>query len=364
MDRVLVINVGSSSLKWSVLEAVSGRIVASRTENRGGPEASAAVFARAIGDVPPVDAVGHRFVHGGPRLTSSVVVDPDVRAELGELVELDPLHMKPAIETLDLARERWPDVSHVAVFDTAFHATIPEEARTYAIPKEWAQASGARRYGFHGLSVDHAVRRATAMLGQTPRKLMVLHLGSGSSITAVAAGRSIDTTMGFTPLEGVMMATRSGSIDPGLVLHLVAKLGLDAASVRAGLESRGGLLAVSGSPDLRQVLAEGDRGSAAAKLAYAMLVHSVRRCAGAMLGSLGGLDAVVFTGGIGENSSRLRADVASAFAFAGVRLDPTANEACTPDASIGQGNVAVLVVSAGEDAVILREVIRVLRVPA
>jgi acetate kinase len=356
MRRALVLNVGSSSLKWSVLEEASREASASRTVSWSPGETIAAAFERCVGDVGSVEAIGHRFVHGGSKFTSSVRVDDAVRAELGDLVVLDPLHMRPAVEVLDLARRRWPGVPQVAAFDTAFHATLPEEAARYAIPREWTAEGTVRRYGFHGLSVDHAVERTRSMLGEMPPRMLVLHLGSGCSITAVASGRSIDTTMGFTPLEGVMMGTRSGSVDPGLVLHVMTTLGLDAAAMREGLESRSGLLGVSGSSDLRVVLKEADSGAAGAKLGYAMFVHSVRRGAGGMLGSLGGVDALVFTGGAGENSPRLRGDVAAAFAFAGVEIDPVANEGCTPDASIGRGRVPTVVVKAREDLVILREI--------
>jgi acetate kinase len=356
MNAALVLNVGSSSLKWSVFDDAGNEVSSGKTESLSPGEPFAKVFERAFRDAPPVRAVGHRFVHGGARFRASVRVDDAVRAALGELVPLDPLHMKPAVEVLDLARARWADAAHVAVFDTAFHATIPEEAARYAIPEPWTLGGTVRRYGFHGLSVDHATGRASAILGRTPDRLVVLHLGSGCSITAVSRGRSVDTTMGFTPLEGLMMGTRSGSIDPGLLLHVMTALGLDPAAAREGLESRSGLLAIAGSADLRAVLRDADGGSAKARLAYAMFVHGIVRYTGAMIGSLGGLDALVFTGGAGENSARLRADAAAAFAFAGVEIDARANEACVPDASIGRGRVPVMVVVAREDLVILREI--------
>ena len=311
--RALLLNVGSSSLKWSVLEGADGRAVASGDE----PPGEAGVE-RALASAGPVEAVGHRLVHGGELFSQPIVVDDRVRRDLDELVDLDPLHLLPALLALDAARRALPGVPHVAAFDTAFHATLPEAARVYAVPEAWAKELGARRYGFHGLSVEHAVLHVTEVLGGLPARLVVAHLGSGSSITAVRDGRSGDTTMGMTPLEGVIMATRAGSIDPGLVILAARRLGLDADGIEDALTYRSGLAALSGtSGDLREVRAAARSGSARARLALEALELSIRRALGAMIGSLGGLDALVFTGGIGEHDEELRRALTESLAFAG-----------------------------------------------
>jgi acetate kinase len=268
--------------------------------------------------------------------------------------------MRRALAAVDAVGARRPSLPQFAAFDTAFHATLPEAAAGYALPFEWSERWALRRFGFHGLSVAHAAERARAMTGRTPPRLVVCHLGSGCSVTAVQDGRSVDTTMGFTPLEGLMMGTRSGSVDPGLLLHLQSRHGLGAAELREALTEKSGLLGVSGvSSDLREVLAAADAGSARAALAYQRFVLFARRAIGAMIAVLGGLDVLVFTGGIGENSPRVRRDLASSLRFAGAQLDDAANEAATSDQDVARADSAVriLVVCAREDRVILREVL-------
>jgi acetate kinase len=254
-------------------------------------------------------------------------------------------------------------VPQVAAFDTAFHHTIPDAAALYPLPRDWTDRYKLRRYGFHGLSVSYAVRRCSELLGALPRKLVVCHLGAGCSVTAVADGRSVDTSMGFTPLEGMMMATRSGSIDPGLLLYLLNRQGMEAQALDTALNQRSGVLGVSGiSADFRTVQEQVVAGSAAARLAYDMFVHSLVRTIGAMAGVLGGLDALVFTGGIGEHSATVRADVTAVLAYLGVAVDARANKGRSDDTDIAArgARVRVPVITAREDLTILADVRRLL----
>jgi acetate kinase len=250
-------------------------------------------------------------------------------------------------------------VPQIAAFDTAFHATIPDAASFYPIPWEWTKAWRVRRYGFHGLSVQYAMRRVGELLGSVPARLVVCHLGSGCSVSAVADGRSVDTSMGFTPLEGLMMGRRSGSVDPGLLLHLLSRRGLDVAGLDAGLNEQSGLLGVSGiSADLRKVQEAIERGEALARLAVDMFVHRLVATVGGMVAVLGGLDGLIFTGGIGEHSAPIRAAVASRLAHLGIQLDAEANACASADADVttAASAVRVLVVTAREDLTVLAEV--------
>jgi acetate kinase len=360
--RVLVLNAGSATLKWTLLDATSHA-----TEQTGStPWAERPLEHRGeelramLRGIAGCDAVGHRVVHGGTRFLAATVVDDQTRADLEALAALDPLHMRPALAGIDAVSATFPGVAQVAAFDTAFHASMPE-ATGYALPFEWAERWELKRFGFHGLSVQYALQQARHLLGRTPARLIVCHLGSGCSITALADGRSLDTTMGFTPLDGVMMATRSGSVDPGLLLHLQTRHGLTAEQLEEALAHHAGLLGVSGvSGDLREVLAAADGGSLRARLAYDRFVWSLRRAVGAMVGVLGGVDTLVFTGGIGENSARVRGDVAPALAVAGLRLPADAPARGSGDRLLSDpgSGVAVLLVHAREDLVILDEVVR------
>jgi acetate kinase len=283
---VLVVNAGSTSLKLTLVDE----------GERSRPIAT-------FDEAGAVAGVGHRIVHGGPRFREPAPVDEGVERELRELVELAPLHNGPAIAALDDARRRFPDVPHVAAFDTAFHATIPDEAATYALPRRLRESFGIRRYGFHGLSVQWASEQV-----RVPR-LVVCHLGGGCSVTAVRDGRSVDTTMGFTPLEGVPMVTRSGSVDPGALLHLL-RHGLGVDELDRALEHESGLLGLSGSDDVRELDARDDP-------ALGVFVYRVALAVGAMATALGGLDALVFTAGIGEHSDRIRRRVCERVSFLG-----------------------------------------------
>ena len=253
-----------------------------------------------------------------------------MREEITRLAELAPLHNPAAVAGIDAAQARFPGVPQVAAFDTAFHASMPQVAATYPIPWEWTTRWDLRRFGFHGLSVEYSVRRARELLGRAPPRLVVCHLGAGCSLTAVADGRSISTSMGFTPLEGVMMARRSGSIDPGLLLFLLSRRGMDPAALDRGLNEQSGLLGVSGiSADMRQVLAAAEAGQERAVLARDLFVHRLIACVGAMVAVLRGVDALVFTGGIGEHSASIRAAACEAFGYVGLRLERRL-ESCRP----------------------------------
>jgi acetate kinase len=359
--RILVLNAGSSTFKWTVLDGEGVTLQAGSGDwASAGLEGRAEEVRTVLRGISAIDAVGHRVVHGGTRFVGATIVDAAVRKELEALVELDRLHMLPALAGIDAVSAEFPDVTQVAAFDTAFHAGMPEAAAGYALPFEWSERWGLRRFGFHGLSVQYSVEQARRILGGIPARMIVCHLGSGCSITAVADGKSIDTTMGFSPLEGVMMATRSGSVDPGLLLYLQERCGLGVAELRDGLANRSGLLGVSGvSADLRQVLAA-EAHSPRARTAYQQFIWTLKRAVGSMAGVLGGIDAVVFTGGIGENSARVRGDVSAALGFAGLVL---ASETTEPKSdrliSSDDSRVAALLIRAREDLVVLGEVLRI-----
>ena len=362
---VLVLNAGSSSLKWVVLNADSEVVEQQGQTSWEGaePNRHASEFEAALARVQSVQAVGHRVVHGGTRFRQAVRIDDAVRDAIAQLAELAPLHNPAAVAGIDAARARLPGVPQVAAFDTAFHASMPEATALYPLPWEWTTRWQLRRFGFHGLSVSYAIGRTHQLLGQSPGRVVVCHLGAGCSITAVADGHSVNTSMGFTPLEGVMMAQRSGSVDPGLLLYLMTRQGLAAQELEQALNERSGLLGVSGiSADLRQVLAAADAGQERARLARDMFVQRIVSTIGAMLAALGGLDVLVFTAGIGEHSAVVRDAVCGAFGYVGVRLDAAANEASPADRDISRSDsaVRVLVISAREDLAILREVKHVL----
>jgi acetate kinase len=329
---VLVVNAGSTSLKLSAVAS------------DGTAEAIASL------DAAPADveAVAHRVVHGGVRFRDPVVIDEDVERELDALKELAPLHNGPALIAIEEARQILPGVPHVAVFDTAFHATLSEEAATYAVPQRWREEWGIRRYGFHGLSVQWAAEQVQVA------RLVVCHLGGGCSVTAVLYGRSVDTTMGFSPLEGVPMATRSGSVDPEIVLHLMRKRGLSLDEVEWALGHESGLLGLSGVTSRVDLLEHSD--VEGAKLALSVFVHRVAGAVAAMSAALGGIDALVFTAGIGEGSSGMRARICAPLGFLGVELDQDANRAAEPDAEIATADSAVriVVLRAREDLVAAR----------
>jgi acetate kinase len=330
--RILVVNAGSSSLKLRVLDDDSQVAAASDLPALTG---SAAVDAAGLKDViasfGPVDAVGHRIVHGGTLYSAPVLVTEEVRRRLESLTDLAPLHQPKSLAALDAVTAVLPDVPAVACFDTAFHATIPEAASTFALPPEWRARWTLRRYGFHGLSHAYASRRAAELLarpGHAPRaplRIITCHLGAGASLAAVRDGISVDTTMGFTPLDGLVMATRSGAVDPGLILWLEEHAHTPPAELAATLEHRSGLLGLTGTSDMRDVLSRAAAGESRAILGREVYLHRLRGSIAAMAAALGGLDALVFTGGVGENSVEIRARTAAGLGFLGVRADPARN---------------------------------------
>ncbi|HEU5035405.1 MAG TPA: acetate/propionate family kinase [Nocardioides sp.] len=336
--RTLVVNPGSSNLKTSVVEDGVSR------DDDGGP----------------YDAIGVRFVHGGPDHTAPVRVDDAVLAALEQVSDLAPLHNPPALRAAGDLVAQHPDVPVVACFDTTFHATIPAAAATYALPREWNERWRLRRYGFHGLSHAWAARRAAELVGRPVEdvRTVTCHLGGGASLCAVRGGRSMDTTMGFTPLEGLVMQTRSGSVDPGLMLYLMRSEGVSADELYEVLDRQSGLKGLSGtSGDYREVRRAREAGDPAADLAFDVYVHRLVREAGAMAAAAGGLDVLAFTGGIGEHAPELRAAVAAGLAHLGVRIDEPRNVEVDGDGVVGDG---VVVVEAREDLEIERQVRSVL----
>ncbi len=362
--RVLVVNAGSSSLKVALLDAADLVLTSANLPlPRVGdiPERLAAFLAGA----PEMDAAGHRVVHGGPRFRSSQVITDEVLDQLRGVSDLAPLHNPPALSAVEALRRLRPELPSVACFDTAFHASLPEAAATYAVPWSWTEEHGIRRFGFHGLSHAYASRRAAELLGRPVAALRVVtcHLGAGASLAAVDGGVSVDTTMGFTPLEGLVMATRSGSLDPGALLLAQRLLGLTPERAERVLDRDSGLLGLSGvSDDMREVLEAADRGHARAGLAVAVYQHRLRAGIAAMAAAMGGLDALVFTAGVGEHQPRIRQDACQGLAFLGVALDAAANLAAEDDADLSPpgARVRVLLVHAREDLEIARETRRLL----
>jgi acetate kinase len=370
--RILVVNAGSSSLKLALLACADGddpsadATIAARELDAPRAQVDAAELREALdAGLGDADAVGHRIVHGGERFREAVAIDAEVERELRELVELAPLHQPKSLAALDAVSEALPGLPAVACFDTAFHATLPAAAYTYAIPREWRERWGLRRYGFHGLSHAWVARRAPQLLGRDAAGLRIVscHLGAGASLCAIADGASRETTMGFTPLEGLAMATRSGSVDPGMLLWLMQHERLSADELADALEHRSGLLGLAGSADMREVLARAGAADPFAGLALDVYVHRLRAGIAAMASALGGLDVLAFTGGVGEHSAAVRERAAAGLAFLGVDLDHACNQAADSDAEIGADSASArtLVITAREDLEIARQVRSVLR---
>jgi acetate kinase len=308
--------------------------------------------------------VGHRVVHGGSRFTRAVLVDDAVLAGIADLTDLAPLHQPRALAGIEAARAALPGVPAVACFDTAFHATLPPAAACYALPLDWIRRFGLRRFGFHGLSHAYAAGRAVQLSQDHDaerHRVATCHLGAGASLAAVKGGVSVDTTMGFTPLEGLVMATRSGSVDPGLLVWLQQHGGLAVDEVSEGLEFSSGLAGLAGLPsgsgDMRDVRLAADRGDPEARLAIDVHAHRLRREIAAMAAAMDGLDTLVFTGGIGEHQPAVRAEAASGLSFLGVAVDAGRNGAAQPDCDISAPGAAVrtLVIAAREDVEIARQ---------
>jgi acetate kinase len=393
--KVLLLNAGSSSLKCTLIESENSAVFASSLTDWAGSETRyqyagpdgkerfekvpwrghAEAVRRGLHDLMHAEpvalpersilaAVGNRVVHGG-EFTSSVRITPEIRSRINALADLAPLHNPPSLETLATAEAELPGVPQVAVFDTAFHATLPPEAWTYPIPAGWTRDWGIRRFGFHGLSHAYCSRRAVEMLEQPAEglRIVICHLGHGCSASAVFGGRCVDTTMGFTPLEGLMMGTRSGSIDPSIVLHVQQHHGMNVEQVEAALNHESGLLGVSGiSGDMRQVLDAAGAGHQQAQLALAVYVHRIRQAIGALAVTMGGVEALVFTAGVGEHAHQIREAVCAGLECLGLELDAQANATCRPDADVtGTSSCGrILVIATREDVTMLQEVIRVL----
>jgi acetate kinase len=365
--RVLVVNAGSSSLKLRVLDEHDDlRHGCDLPAGTGGFDIGR--LAEVLKDWEEPDVIGHRIVHGGTLFTGPARIDDTVRERLRDLTALAPLHQPKSLAALEAVTALRPDVLATASFDTAFHTTIPAAASTYAIPREWRDRYAIHRYGFHGLSHAYCSRRAPELLGRRPEDLRIVtcHLGAGASLTAVAGGRSVDTTMGFTPLEGLVMATRSGTVDPGLVLWLQEQQHLSPHEVATALEERSGLTALAGTGDMREIVAAAARAEPAASLALDVYTHRLAGGIAAMSAAAGGLDLLAFTGGVGENSATVRQRAVEALGFLGAAIDTRRNTAGHGDRDITAtgATVATVVIAAREDLQIAREARTLVGVPS
>lgn len=388
---ILVLNAGSSTLKFAVFQGseleecarglvewpdpegaqlswhcsqgeVGKRALAQRDPASLVNEIHTLLTDRAIGQ--PIQAIGHRVVHGGTEFRQPTIIDQRLLQHLSQLSALAPLHNPPALETIRATLSALPSVRQVAVFDTAFFADLPARAHVYPVPYEWYERYGIRRFGFHGISHAYCAKRATEMLGRVgdeTLRTIVCHLGNGCSATALVGERPIATTMGFTPLDGLMMGTRSGAIDPGILLHLLEHHNMDPRELHEALNSRSGLAGVSGiSPDFRKVTQAAEKGNARAQLAIDLFADHVRSAIGALAVTLGGIDALVFTAGIGEHSASLRRQVCQGLACLGIDLDEAKNQVCGEDRDLSglRSRGRVLVIRTKEERMIAIEAVR------
>jgi acetate kinase len=356
--RVLVLNAGSANLKASLIDLPHRAPILDRTigwADGRGPDAIPATVREILDTVAdPIDAIGHRVVHGGERYLGPTRLDDGVIAGIEALTDLAPLHNPRAVATIRSTRAFLPDVPQVAAFDTAFHATLPEAVRRYPVPDDWVRA-GIRRYGFHGLSVAWSVQRASEMLGRPVGQLglVVAHLGGGCSVTAVDGGRSVDTSMGMTPLEGLMMGTRAGSIDPGIVFRRLRD-GQSPETIESDLDRRSGLVGVAGTADMVTLLARDADGDEPARLAIEMFVRRAAAGIAASATNLATIDAIVFTGGIGQHAQSIRARICERLRL--VRLDGEERELGEDAWLATTSGPAVLRIAAREDLVIAAQV--------
>jgi len=396
--RVLVLNSGSSSVKYQVIDTdteaplllgeierigAGGAILTQHRLSDGRRTKESAPVGghdealrhlleqvkdpdRGLGEAThTLEAVGHRVVHGGERFTASARVDEAVEEGIRDCMELAPLHNPHNLAGIVAARALLPDLPHVAVFDTAFHATLPPSAYHYALPYALYRRYGVRRYGFHGTSHRHVARKAALLLDRPPSALQVisLHLGNGSSACAISGGVSVETSMGFTPLEGLVMGTRSGDVDPAAILHIMSREELSVGDATTLLNRHAGLRGLSGlSGDMRDLLAEASEGDARAQLALDVYVHRIRKYIGAYAAVLGQVDAIAFTGGVGENASLIRGRILRDLSLLGVEVDTEKNRGLTGgrEGSFHAGGTALLVIRSGEELTIARETARVL----
>jgi acetate kinase len=344
---VFVVNCGSSSLKWSVVDVDSGSTLGSGTVQQVDDHAAALADVLEGAPLDAVEVVAHRVVHGGERFSAPTLINDAVVAAIRDLSVLAPLHNPANADGIEIARRAFADVPHVAIFDTAFHASLPPRAFTYAVPRAW----NVRRYGFHGTSHAYVSREAARVLGRDVAdvNVIVLHLGNGASASAVAGGRSIDTSMGLTPLEGLVMGTRSGDVDPALVLHVHRTCNLSTEEIDAVLNSRSGMLALAGDNDMREVQRRVRAGDAAAELALDVYCYRVRKYVGAYLAALGGADAIVFTAGVGENDAVVRERSLAGLERLGIAVDPARNAAGETIISPEGAAVTVMVIPTDEE---------------
>jgi acetate kinase len=356
MSRVLVLNSGSSSVKYRLFNGsstVAKGLIERIGEDGGGAPDHRAALQRIMDelDLDDLAAVGHRVVHGGPEFSAATLIDDDVVAQVEAMVPLAPLHNPAALTGISVARKLLPSVPQVAVFDTAFHATIPPEGVTWAIDAGLADRWGIRRYGFHGTSHAYVSRRTAAMLGRpiSDTNVITLHLGNGASACAVQGGRSVATTMGLSPQGGLVMGTRSGDIDPTVVFHLHRVAGLPIDEIETSLTRHAGLLGMTGENDLRAVLQRRDTGDPAATLAFDVYCRRIREYVGAYMAVLGRVDAITFTAGVGENSAAVRAAALSGLEPLGIVLDPLRNTAGEERISPDDAPIAVCVVPTDEE---------------
>ncbi|QNP70107.1 acetate kinase [Streptomyces roseirectus] len=390
-SRVLVLNSGSSSVKYQLLDMADGSrlatglverigeetsrlkhtdLVSGATRERTAPIADHGAALKSVAeelaldgrglDSPELAAIGHRVVHGGQTFTRPTVIDDAVLAEIERLVPLAPLHNPANLTGIRTAQALRPDLPQVAVFDTAFHTTMPESAARYAIDVATADEHSIRRYGFHGTSHAYVSRATAELLGRAPEEVnvIVLHLGNGASASAVRAGRCVDTSMGLTPLEGLVMGTRSGDLDPAVIFHLARVGGMSTDDVDTLLNKRSGLIGLCGDNDMREIRRRIDAGDGAAELAFEIYVHRLRKYVGAYYAVLGKVDAVAFTAGVGENAAEVRAAALAGLEGMGLAVDPALNAVRGDGARLispAGSRVAVAVVPTDEELEIARQ---------
>ena len=371
MSRVLVINTGSSSLKYQLIELDGERMVASGLIERIGesavPDHTRAFQLMLDGLVDqgislddPLAAIGHRVVHGGARFVGPTLITEDVKRDIDELSALAPLHNPPSLAGIVSAETAFPGIPQVAVFDTAFHQTLAPAAYTYAIDADLAAQHSVRRYGFHGTSFEYVAGATTRFLDRPPEelRLIVLHLGNGASACAISGGLSIETSMGMTPLEGLLMGTRGGDIDPGVLVYLQRSAGLGVDAIDELLNHGSGLLGLGGHGDIRDVQKAASNGDERAALAFEVYLHRIRHYVGAYLAHLGGADAIVFTAGVGEHNAAVRSGALAGLEKLGIRIDAARNESPSRDArriSPDDAPIAVLVIPTDEEREIARQ---------
>jgi acetate kinase len=365
-ERVLCLNAGSSSLKFALFEVSAGgeeRLGGGNVQGIGsgmGPADHEQAFEEVLGRLarealPEPTVAAHRLVHGGAEFSEPTLLDTSTRSRLGSLVRLAPLHLPAALSGVEAVTARYPNLPQIACFDTAFHSGLPERARRFPLPESLDRA-GLRRYGFHGLSCESALAKLRAPL---PPRIVVAHLGNGSSVTAVRDGRSIDTSMGFTPASGVMMGSRPGDLDPGLMIHLLREEGYDAAGLERLVNQEGGLRAVGGDSDVRVLLREREQ-NPNARLALEMFVYGVQKVVAGFIAALGGLDVLIFTGGIGEHASDLRREICAGLSVFGLELDEQRNADSADAIHSERSKAAVRVLVADEERVMARHAARMM----